>query len=58
MPDFFSVHYATMRENVTKRPQNIPKDHKIYQMTTKYTKRPQKIPKDHKIYQKTTKFTE
>jgi hypothetical protein len=54
----------------TKRPNNIPKDHKIYlkdhkiyqnttkytKNTTKYTKRPRNIPKDHKIYQKTAKY--
>jgi hypothetical protein len=36
---------------------NVPNEHKIYQMTTKYTKWPQNIPIDHKIYQLTTKYT-
>jgi hypothetical protein len=37
--------------------QNIPYDHKIYQMATKYTRWPQNIPDGHKIYQMATKYT-
>jgi hypothetical protein len=36
---------------------NIPNDHKIYQMASKYTKWPQNIPNGRKIYQMATKYT-
>jgi hypothetical protein len=36
---------------------NIPKQEKVYQVTTKYTKWSQNIPTGHKIYQMTTKYT-
>jgi hypothetical protein len=41
----------------TKWPQNIPNDHKIYQMITKYTKWPRNIPNDHIIYQMVIEYT-
>jgi hypothetical protein len=42
----------------TKWPQNLPNNHKIYQMTDNIpTKWPQTIPNDYKLYQTTTKNT-
>jgi uncharacterized protein YpbB len=41
----------------TKWPQNIPNDHKIYQMYKNYTKRPQNIPNVQKLYQTTIMYT-
>jgi hypothetical protein len=35
----------------TKTGKNIPNNHKIYQIATKYTKLPQNRPKGYKIYQ-------
>jgi hypothetical protein len=40
-----------------KNAENIPNDHKIYQITTKYTKSPQNIPNDQNIYQMTKIYT-
>jgi hypothetical protein len=42
--------------NIPKR-ENIPINHNMYQMATKYTKWPQNIPNGHKIYQNATKYT-
>jgi hypothetical protein len=36
---------------------NIPKDRKLYQMTTKYTKGSKNIPKGHKIYEMDIKYS-
>jgi hypothetical protein len=44
------VQYTNTDEKYTKRPQNIPNGHKIYQTAIKYTKRPwQGTPKYTKI---------
>jgi hypothetical protein len=51
---FWEVLHTILRQLVMK---NIPNDHKICQMTTKYAKWPQNTPNDHKIYQMTTKYT-
>jgi hypothetical protein len=37
--------------------EHVPKDHKIYQMVTKYTEWSLNIPNGHKIYQMATKYT-
>jgi hypothetical protein len=57
LPDFSGFNIPK-RDKCTKRPQNIPKWHKIYQKAIKYTKsaikytkRPENWPNDHKIYQ-------
>jgi hypothetical protein len=56
LPDF-AKYNIPKQGKYTKRPQNIPNDHKKYQTTTKYTKRPQNIPNDHKIDQKDIKYS-
>jgi hypothetical protein len=44
-------------EKGTKWTQNVPNEHKMYQMNAKYTKWTQNIPNEHKMYQMNTKCT-
>jgi hypothetical protein len=46
------IFLGTTYQNV----KNIPNNHKIFKMATKYTKWPQNIPNGHKIYQMATKY--
>jgi hypothetical protein len=48
MPDFIGTTYQNEK--------NTQRNHKMYQMATKYTKWPQNIPNGHKIYQMAIKY--
>jgi hypothetical protein len=54
---FFFWYNIPKREKYTKWPQNVPNDHKMYQMTTKCTMWPQNVPNDHKMYLMTINYT-